>query len=200
MRSRLFAASAAVVTVVLLGVSADPSNAQTPSTVIVGVVTVTSPPVVAPPPAPTPQVSGTRRTVSCRTYYRGHGKRRHVTKRVCRKRRVSAVPTRRSVQSVSVPQPPLVVPQQPSFVVPPPATFVVASPPPPPPPPPTFVIAPPPPVIIVNVAVAPVVKKVDRDAHDSPSAKREKKSKSDGEGKSRGKSKGKSKGRDHDED
>lgn len=193
MRSRLLAASAATVTMVLLGVpAAGPSSAQTPSTVFVGVVTVTSPPVVPPPVSPTPQVAGSRRTVSCRTYYRGHGKHRHVWKRTCRKRRVAAVATRRTVHRVSVPQPPLVVPQQPTFVVPPPATFAVA----PPPPPPTVVIAPPPPVIIVNLGVTPVVKKADRDDNDSHRAKREKKRKADSEGKS----KNKSKGRDHDED
>ena len=182
MRSRLFAASSAALTVLVLGLSAGPSSAQTPSTVFVGVVTVTSPPVIPATPTPNPQITGARRSVSCRTYYRGQGKRRHVTKRSCRKRQVSILPTRRTVQTVSVPQP--------TFVVPPPATFVVA------PPPATFVIAPPPPVIIVNVAIAPVVKSIDRDDHDSRSSKREKKSKSRGEGKSKDKSKDKDRGHD----
>ncbi len=166
----------------LLGLSADPSSAQTPSTVFVGVVTVTSPPVIGAPPTPNPQITGARRTVSCRTYYGGHGKSRLVTKRSCRKLQVFSASTRRTVQTVSVPQP--------TFVVPPPATFVVA------PPPPTFVIAPPPPVIIVNVAAPPVVKYVERDDHDSRGAKREKKSKSRGEGKERDRSKGKDRGHD----
>ena len=181
MRSRPIKASAAL-TMLLLGLSADPSSAQTPSTVFVGVVTVTSPPIIDAPPTLNPQITGVRRTVSCRTYYRGHDKRRLVTKRICRKRRVFAASTRRTVQTVSVPQP--------TFVVPPPATFVVA------PPPPTFVIAPPPPAIIVNVAGAPVVKYVEGDDHDSRSAKREKRSKSRGEGKERGKSRGKDRGHD----
>ena len=177
MRSRLFAAaSAATVTVILLGVpAAGPSSAQTPSTVFVGVFTVTSPPVVPAPVSPTPQATGVRRTVSCRTYYRGHGKGRHVWKRKCRTLRVSEVQTRRTVQTASVPQP--------TFVVPPPATFVV----------------PPPPVFVVNVAVAPVVKKDDQRSSD---AKHDKKKRARGEGKEKDRDwgKSKSKDRDHDDD
>ena len=193
MRSRLFAAaSAATVTVVLLGVpAAGPSSAQTPSTVFVGVFTVTSPPVVPAPVSPTPQVTGVRRTVSCRTYYRGHGKGRHVWKRKCRTLRVSEVQTRRTVQTVSVPQPTFVVPPPATFVVPPPATFAVA-----PPPPPTFVV-PPPPVFVVNVAVAPVVKKDDQRSSD---AKHDKKKRARGEGKEKDRDRGKSKSKDRDHD
>ena len=188
MRSRLFAAaSAATVTMVLFGVpAAGPSSAQTPSTVFVGVFTVTSPPVVPAPVSPTPQVTGVRRTVSCRTYYRGHGKGRHMSKRKCRKLRVAEIQTRRTVQTVSGPQP--------TFVVPPPATFVIA----PLPPPPTF-LAPPPPVFVVTVAVAPVVK---NDNHGPSDAKHDKKKRARGEGKEKNRDRGKSKykDRDHDDD
>ena len=105
-----------------------------------------------------------------------NGKLRHVTKRTCRKRRVSSATTRRTVQTVSAPQP--------TFVVPPPPTFVVV------PPPPTVAIAPPP-VIIVNVAVAPVGTYVERDDRAVRSAKHEKQRKSRGKGRDEPKSKGK---------
>ncbi len=195
MRSRLFAATVTALTVVLLGVSAGESGAQTPSTVFVGVVTVTSPPAVAVPPTPTPQVTG-RRTVSCRTYYRGHGKRRHVTKRVCRKRRGAAVSTRRTVQAVSDSQVTFVVPPPPTFVVaPPPPTFVIAPPPPLPPPPP--------PVFVVNVAVASVVKHSDDESRRSKNDKKERahrESKAKGNEKDKERGNGKRKDRSHDDD
>lgn len=179
MRRRLLAASVASITVVSLGVPVGPSSAQTPSTVFVGVVTVTSPPVSPVPAVPNLAVPGPRRTVSCRSYYRGHGKRRHVVKRVCRKRRVSvvssvsSVSTRRTVATVSHPQPTLAV-------APPPATFVVS------PPPPTLAVAPPP-TFVVNVAATRVEQRSDDDHHENQRRQRASK----GKGKEQSKSKGK---------
>ena len=170
MRSRLLSASATL-TVVLLGVSVGPSSAQTsatPPTLFVGVVTVTSPPAVPVRPTLNPQATGTRRTVSCSSSNRGHGKGRHVKKRLCRKRSVWVAATRRTVQTVSTPQA--------TFVVPPPLTFTVAPPPPAPvlSPPPVFVVAAPPPVFVVNVAIAPVATRAERsDDGDRESRKRE---------------------------
>ena len=194
MRSRLLAASATL-TVVLLGVSVGPSSAQTsatPPTLFVGVVTVTSPPAVPIRPTLNPQATGTRRTVSCSSYRR-HGKGRDVKKRVCRKRSVPVVATRRTVQTVSTPQA--------TFVVPPPLTFTVAPPPPAPvlPPPAVFVVAPPPPVFVVNVAIAPVATRAERsDDRDHESRKRERdaKKKAKREAKENDRSNGKRRGGD----
>ena len=155
MRSRQFVPSAAALTVFALLVSVGPSSAQTPSTVFVGVVTVTSPPAALVPPAPDAQVTGPRRSVSCRTYFRGQGKGKRLSKPICRKRAVSAVSSRRTVATISGPPPTFVVP-------PPPPTFPVASPPP-------VFVADQRPVFVVTLAVAPVVKKKDNDSDDEKS-------------------------------
>lgn len=180
MRTRLFVASAAALTVAALGVSAGPSNAQTPSTVFVGVVTVTNPAVAPVLPTPNRRATGPRRTVSCRISYRSQGEGRFVTKRKCRKRYVSDVSTRRTVQTVSV--------AQPTFVVPPQPTFTVTPPPPP------LVVAPPPPVFVVTLAVAPPAMNRDHVDYESGRSKHEKKRRARDDGKERGSEKGKEKG------
>ena len=177
MRSRQFVPSAAALTVFALLVSVGPSSAQTSSTVFVGVVTVSSPVAAPVPPAPIAQVTGPRRSVSCRSYYRSPGKRKRLSKAICRKQRVSAVSSRRTVQTISVPPPTFVVP-------PPPPTFPVASPPP-------VFVADQPPVFVVTLAVAPVVKK--KDDHGSDGEKRETSRKARGRDNEKGKGNGKKK-------
>ena len=179
MRSRQFFPSAAALTVFALLVSVGPSSAQTPSTVFVGVVTVTSPPAVPVPPAPDAQVTGPRRSVSCRTYYRSHGKGKRLSKPICRKRAVSAVSSRRTVPTISGLSPTFVVP-------PPPPTFPVASPPP-------MIVADQPPVFVVTLAVAPVVKKKKEEDHGSDDEKRDTSRKAHGRDNDKGKGNGKKK-------